>query len=486
MKKLKFKISRNLKSVMLAFAIIGGTYAMAPTPTARVKAAFTIGLVSAFKKKGIKLDDNEEKTIKAIEEELEGSLTDALKGYLTPEQFQAKLDEQKENLLKGFQKDTIGEKSVEEILRAQGDMITEIKNAQKQQPSAEAMTIAKQIKSYIDANKDKFEAFKRGDTKAFGITIGKNGETEAGIEVKAAATMTVAGSLNGSAFVPAPEVVPGVVDLARNRPFIESYSATSGTSSPRVIWVEKYNPQGNADFIAEGGVKPLISIEFRTNESYAKKVADKIKVSTEMLDDVDFIAAEIDNELRYQVDIAVDEALLSGSGDGTSSATDLKGLTEYAGGYALSTIATTDPNNYDAIRAAIAQIVSMNFNPTHVFINPIDGANMDLVKDKNGRPLAMEYKDGNGNIYRLQPIETNQMPVGDILVGDMSRFKVRNYKSFAIYMGWVNDDFEKNLVTIIGERRLHCYVASNDTGAFIYDTFANIKTAITAVEAVNP
>jgi hypothetical protein len=62
----------------------------------------------------------------------------------------------------------------------------------------------------------------------------------------------------------------------------------------------------------------------------------------------------------------------------------------------------------------------------------------------------------------------------------MSRFKVRNYQPFSIAYGWVNDDFEKNLVTVIGERRLHAFVAANDIGAFVYDTFANIKTAITA------
>lgn len=373
-----------------------------------------------------------------------------------------------------------GETSLKSIMKRQGDIINAMKELQSAAPTR-VKTIRDQIKDFHEANKDKLKAFLSGESKSFGTRIGANGEMEAGIDIiKAPATITVAGSSNGSAFVPTPEIVPGLIDLNRNRPFIEQYSNVTGTNRSRIVYTEKTNPQGQAAWLAEGGVKPLISFEWISRESYAKKVADKIKVSTESLEDVDWMAAEIEAELKYQVDIAVDDALLAGTGDGTSSAVEPKGLTEYAGGYVLTQIQTATPNNFDAIRAAIAQIVSLNFYPDYVFLNPIDGANMDLVKDDQGRPLAMEYRDGSGKLWRVQPVETNQMPIGYFLLGDMSRFRVRNYKPFAVYYGWVNDDFEKNLVTVIGERRLHDYVYTNDTGAFVYDSFANVKTAITA------
>jgi HK97 family phage major capsid protein len=378
-----------------------------------------------------------------------------------------------------------GKKAVEDELaeqkramKEQGLILQELKNKQLE-AIPDRKTIADQIRAALtkdDATKARWEAFKSHQSNSFGTDSKGNAE----VEIRAAVTMTVGGSTNASAFVPTPEVMPGFVDLARNQPFLENYANTSNTNSPRIVWTEKYNPQGNAAFIGEGVVKPLISFEVRTLESYAKKVADKIKVSTEMLEDIDFMAAEIESELRYKVDMAVDASLLIGAGDGSNGATDLKGLTSYLGGYVLTTIATTTPNNFDAIRAAAAQVVSLNFNPNIVFINTIDAANMDLVKDTQGRPLAAVYKDAAGKVYRLTVVETNQMPVGYFLLGDMTRFKVRNYKPFAISYGWVNDDFEKNLVTIIGERRLHAFVAANDTGAFVYDTFANVKTAITA------
>lgn len=370
-----------------------------------------------------------------------------------------------------------GEGSLKSILKRQGEVINSLKELGLP-GQARVKSIREELSDFMTKNKEKVAAFIAGETKTLGSRVNKEGQNEAGLELKAAATIT--STQAGTVFTPGVEVVPGLVPLARNKPFIEDYANTSATNRARIVWTEKYNPQGQAAFIAEGAVKPLISFTWREFESYAKKIADKIKVSTEALEDIDWMAAEIETELKYQVDITVDAALLTGNGDGSSGATNLQGLATLIGGYVLTSINTTTPNNYDALRAAYAQIVSLNFMANRVFINPIDGANMDLVKDANGRPLAMEYKDAQGQIMRIQPVETNQIPVGYFLMADMTRFKIRNYKPFAIYYGWVNDDFEKNLVTVIGERRLHSYVARNDFGAFVYDSFANVKTAITA------
>jgi HK97 family phage major capsid protein len=373
-----------------------------------------------------------------------------------------------------------GENSIKSILKRQGEVVNALKELRSASEGTRVKSVRDQLKGYLDGKKSDFEAFLRGEKQSFGVRQLANGDMTGDLEVKVPATITVGTHSGGSAFVPQVELVPGLVDLARNRPFLESFANVSNTNRSRIVWTEKFNPEGQAAFLGEGGVKPLIDFEYRTPESFAKKVAAKIKVSTEALQDIDWMAAEIEAELKYQVDIEVDEALLAGTGDGTSTALPLKGLTSYAGGYVLTTITTTTPNNFDALRAAFAQIVSLNFEPTHVFINPIDGANMDLVKDSQGRPIMMEYRDQRGRLFRLQPVETNQIPVGSFLMGDMSKFRVRNYIPFSIYWGWVNDDFEKNLVTIIGERRLHSYVYNNQVGAFIYDTFADVKTAITA------
>lgn len=332
--------------------------------------------------------------------------------------------------------------------------------------NAKGKSLREQIKEQMIANPEKWAAFIKGEAKGFGMEL----------VFKAPATMTVATNTGGSAYLPEVEMVPGFTDLSRNRAFLEQYSNSSSTARSRIVWVEKTNPEGQAEFIGEGELKPLIDFEWKTNRSDAKKVADKIKISTEMLDDIDFMAAAIENELRYQVDIAVDEGLLSGDGTGDN----LKGITEYAGAYVLTTVQTTTPNNSDAILASSTQVKTLNFMATHAFVNPIDYANMLLQKSTTGEYVIPPFAAADGlTIGGVKIIESNQILVGSVLVGDMTKFVVRNYKPFGIQYGWVNDDFEKNLVTVIGERRLHDYVADNNTGAFVYDTFANIKTAIT-------
>lgn len=326
-------------------------------------------------------------------------------------------------------------------------------------------SIADQIRTQIAKNKEKWEQFKRREVLNFEF------------EVRAPVTMTIAASTGGSAYIPVPEVDMTVIQPARRRPFWESISNTGSTNRPAIVIVQKVNPEGEAAFIGEGEVKPLIDFNLATTRIDAKKVADKIKVSTEMLDDIDFMAAEIENELKYQIDIKTDTALLTGDGVGDN----ISGLDTFAGGYVLTTIETDDPNNGDAIRAAIAQVRSLNFVANIAVLNPIDAANMELEKATDGHYIIPPFKSADGTmISGVRVIEDNGIPVGSLLVGDMTRFRVRIYKSFTVAYGWVNDDFEKNLVTVIGEQRLMSWVASNETGAFVYDTFANIKAAIDA------
>lgn len=312
--------------------------------------------------------------------------------------------------------------------------------------------------------RSKWEAFKKREI------------TNLSLELRVPAPITISAN-QPNTYVPGYEEIPGLIDLPRNRPFMMAISNVGTTNKPSVVWTEKTNPEGQAQFIGEGDLKPLIDFKYATKRESAKKVADRIETSEENLDDIDWMAAEIENELRYQIEIAVSTQLLTGDGLGDN----LKGLDAYAGGYVLTTVETTDPNNADAIRAAIAQIRSLNFIPDLVVINPIDAANMELEKATDGHYIIPPFKSVDGTVISgVRVVEENGLPVGSVLVGDMRRFRVRIYKPLVIEYGWVNNQFAENMVTIRGEMRLYSFVATNDTGAFVYDTFANIKSAITA------
>lgn len=337
-------------------------------------------------------------------------------------------------------------------------------------------TIAQQMRAQItkdDASKREWELFQQRKINNFKF------------EIRAAAPITIdpvgapvnAPGNNGNLYVPGFETVPGLVDLPRNKPFMQGISNLRTISKPDVIWTEKSNPQGNAAMTAEGALKSMISFAYSTKRISAKKVTAFIKTSKENLDDIDWMAGEIEKELRYQIEIKVSQQLLSGDGIGEN----LTGLDFYAGGYVLTGISTANPNNADAIYASMTQIKTLNFTPTLGVMNPVDIANMNLQKAVDGHYILPPFTSTNGTVINgLRIQEENELPVGYLLMGDMSRFQVAVREGITIEYGWENDDFTRNMVTILGEMRLLSFVPDNETGAFVYDTLANIKTAITA------
>ena len=68
---------------------------------------------------------------------------------------------------------------------------------------------------------------------------------------------------------------------------------------------------------------------------------------------------------------------------------------------------------------------------------------------------------------------------GDIVLGDFNYLNIRDVWALTITFGWENDDFTKNLVTMIGEKRLMAYIKAQYKTAFVKDTIANVITAIT-------
>lgn len=358
-------------------------------------------------------------------------------------------------------------KATEDALRTQGETIASLQGQLKDRQPTDNSTAA-QIKAWQEKNKANIEAIKGG--------------TAANLEplvIKVPITMTVGDSLSDSVYLPRVQVAPGIIDLVRNRPTFWNYLPKGRTRANPYVWVNKVNKEGNAQFIGEGVLKPLASFELEPESSVPKKVAERMKASTELLYDVDGMESFIEQELRYEVEMAANTAVLTGTASSTSPA----GITTLASAFTLTTVETTNPNNADAIRAAIAQLISLNFNQSLVaFVNPIDAANMDLAKaSDSGVYMLPPFTTADGRrIAGVPIIEDNNIAVGFLLIGDLAKYRIMMYQEFHIMWGWENDDFSKNLVTVIGEMRFHQFMSSNHAGAFIYDSFADIKTAIAA------
>jgi hypothetical protein len=407
----------------------------------------------------------------------EDQLIEKIRGMFTAEfqtrgiQDKAALDALITQSIKQNVPETVAKTEVEairaDLLKTAGDL-QKLKDEGLQSSSDKPKSLRAQIKEWQTRNKEAIASIKEG----------KRPELPE-LQVRAAITMTVGASLGSDGRLVSAFTESGLVDLNRVQPTFWDYIPKGRTNAAAYIWVNKVNKQGNAAFIGEGVLKPLASFELDTEISNAKKVAERMKASMEILEDVDGMATFIRDELEYEVKMAVNTALLTG----TNSSTVPAGITTLATAYTLTTVKTASPNNYDAIRAAAAQLATLRFtNNIVAFVNPVDAANMDIAKaSTSGVYILPPFTTTDGRrIGNVTVVEDGNIAVGSLLIADLSKYRILIYKDFTVSWGWENDDFSKNLVTALGEMRLHQFVSANNTGAFIYDTFANIKTAITA------
>lgn len=334
----------------------------------------------------------------------------------------------------------------------------------------EPVSLREQIQAWKDANQEVIDL----------VRSRKEQRNIPSLEIRAVADLTAA-KLNagGSAFFPNPVVVPGVNDLVRTQPTFWNRLTKNSTSANPLIWVNKVNKEGAANFIGEGVLKPQVSFELETQTSTAKKVAERIRISTEMLNDVPGMESLIRNEMAYEIQKHANDAVLTA----TSSSTDPAGVTTLASAFTLTTIeAGSAPTYADAIRAAIAQLQSLNFTDNlAAFVNPIDAANMDLSKSSDdGHYLLPPFVSQNGLLVAGVPVYVdNNIEVGNLLIGDMTKYKIWMLENLTVRFGLDGNDFSENMVTVIAEMRFHQTFSTNHTGAFIYDAFADIVAAIT-------
>lgn len=329
-------------------------------------------------------------------------------------------------------------------------------------------SFAEQVREQLEANKEALAAIKGNSNKEVTFKV-VGTQTTSNITLPSATPASYTYQQN-PVLIPAPDLIP----------FVQNWTDNGSTDQVALAYVDEVGQEGDADFIGEGVVKPLIDIDYEIRYSQAKKVAGKIKVSEEALTDIPFMEAEINRKLRQRHDLELQDGILNGAG----GATDLEGITTRAAAFAAGGLATSIDNaqNYDVIVAAYNQILitsDSNYIPNAVFVHPTDATLMKLTKDSDGNYLMPPFATESGDVINnVRVVQNTKIPVGYFLMGDFSKAHVRNYVDFSIRVGYTGDDFEKNLVTILGESRVHLWMSENEEAAFVYDQFSVAKTAL--------
>jgi len=314
---------------------------------------------------------------------------------------------------------------------------------------------------------------------------GKNG-FEVELTVKAPITMGT-GAVTASGSIPVSYVAQDIATYAedvRAQEYILQFLSRGNTAKASIQYVDKSPTEGTMAITAEGALKPLISISYVIRYSQARKMAGRTKISEEALDDIPFIMSAIRNELAYQHAIGIQGDIFTV-------------VSAFAPAFVAGTLAdtTTNPTNYDAIRAAIYAIKIASkgkYIPNAVLVASSDVYSMGATKDTTNQyvfpPFVMPDGTTISGVRIVEVADGVSVPAGTFIVGDWKKLHFENYKTFTVRIGQgiqgsataanIVSDFESNMYTLIGESRYHLWIYENEKTAFIKTTFAAVKTAI--------
>lgn len=264
---------------------------------------------------------------------------------------------------------------------------------------------------------------------------------------------------------------PGVLELPQRRMTVRDL-ITPGTMDGNALeYVKETGFTNNAGTVAEGAKKPESTMKFDLVSTTAKVIAHFVKASRQILSDASQLSSTIDGRLRYGLAFKEEQQLLNGDGTGQN----LLGIIPQASAF----LAPFDPagteTNIDNIRLAMLQAFLAEYPATGHVMNPVDWARIELLKDTTGRYIIGNPQGSIGaTLWNLPVVETQAIPVDKFLTGAFKLgAQVFDRWQARVEVATENeDDFVKNMVTILAEERLALAVYRPE--AFIYGDFGNV------------
>lgn len=358
-------------------------------------------------------------------------------------------------------------KSLNDILKQHGLMIKKLSQSEKDEHAASMETIRKGLQDNIE----KLKGLKSGNAKE---SAQNNVFT-----FKAAGTMLESNNISGGN-VPVEQRIVGLNVVASRRIRLMDIVTRGSATSNLISWVYQANKDGAAGGTAEGATKNQIDFDLVVASQAVVKRTAYIKVSDEMIDDIDFIESEIRNELMRE--LLKDIELTAYSGNGT--APNLNGIRTVSTAFAAGTFAGTvdNANSVDVLVVAMNQIAIAEQDPaTYILMHPSDVTALKLAKVSS---TDKRYIDrllligGQLTVDGTPIIATTLVTAGTYLVGAFNLATLYEKGVLQIEVGFDGNDFTKNLRTIRAEWRGAMIVKNNDRTAFIKGTFATDMAAL--------
>lgn len=372
--------------------------------------------------------------------------------------------------------------SLRETVKQQGLMLEKVLSVGVRADGEKSF--AQQVQAALIANKDNLQKASKDRSVNVKLHIVGKAATDPLLQTAGAGTIT------GN--VPQPWRRPDFVDQKRRMPFVRSLITNiSLTESDIVEWVEQQNIEETTGGTAENALKNDMHWEYIVRSERAKMRTVTTKVSTRMLQRVDLMQARINQQLTASLLDDLDQQILFGDG----LAENLEGIFPQSTPWAAGAFAATrtNPNNYDVLRIALLQVAtaasglingagqSAGFDANYIVVSPQAAAEMDLATGTDGHYILPPFTSSDGTVVKGVPvIESNHLSANQFLVMDGRLAEFYQYESLMIDIGVVNDDFKKNMRTILAEHSALLVIPVNYQGAFVTGDFAAARAALLA------
>lgn len=356
-------------------------------------------------------------------------------------------------------------RQVDDLLLKQGELQANLQGAQQLLAKLEANgaggDVQHQSLGQQFVNNEKVKSF-LGETTPRG---------RADMTIKAAITSVTTDTDGAAGDLVQTTRLPGVLALPQRRMTVRDLITPGNMDGNALEYVKETGFTNNAGMVAEGAKKPESSMKFDLVSTTAKVIAHYMKASRQILSDASQLASLIDGRLRYGLAFKEEQQLLNGDGTGQN----LLGIIPQATAFSAPFDPAGTETNIDNIRLAFLQAELAEFPSTGVVMNPIDWARIELLKDTTGRYIIGNPQGIIGASLWNRPVVTTQAITVDKFLAGAFKLGAQLFDRWQarVEVATENeDDFVKNLVTVLAEERLALAVYRPE--AFIYGDFGNI------------
>ena len=302
---------------------------------------------------------------------------------------------------------------------------------------------------------DKFEGIKSA-----------GGRGRFSMEVKATINSATTNAAGSAGALVEPTRLAGIIAPPDQKLTIRDLLLQGQMDGNALQYVRETGFTNNAATVAELAKKPESDIKFDMVDTSAKVIAHYMKASRQILDDASQLRSYIDGRLRYGLKLVEERQLLNGDGTGQN----LHGIIPQASVYAVPTgAATTLSTGLDTFRFAMLQAVLAEYPASGFVLNPVDWANIETLKDTGGQYLIGNPQGtATPTVWGLPVVQTQAIAQGKFLTGafNLGAQIFDRWQSRVEIATENEDDFVKNLVTILCEERLALAVYRPES--FIY------------------